>query len=306
MIEATAIRYFREVTRQGSIKRAAEVLQIAPSAISRQIQGLETELAVKLFERRARGISLTDAGELLYRYATDNRKRIDDIFTGAREFGSAQRGHVRIATVEGLLASFLASFTSDMARQYPGVTVSVTTVGSRVVADMVAHRDVDIGLVFGPAPRRDLFELARMRQALCLIVAPGHPFATRASCCLADLDGLKVILPNTSFGIRQEVERVAAQSKIRLKLCYETNSLAFARTIVAQTDVATFLPRDSAKPDLLAGRLVAVPLRDRRLAATRATLVQAVSQQATPACRIASELLVARMQASDTGAYRNK
>ncbi len=299
MIESTAIRYFREVTRQGSIKRAAEVLQIAPSAISRQIQGLEAELSVRLFERRARGISLTDAGHLLYRYAIDNRKQIDEIFTGAREIGSLQRGHVRIATVEGLLASFLASFVVDLSKDYPGITVSITTVGSRIVADMVARHDVDLGMVFGPAPRRDLIELARMRQGLCLIVAPTHPLAGRASCRIRDLDGIDVVMPDPSFGIRQEVDRISAESKTRLNLRYETNSLAFARTLVAQTSLATFLPRESVRPDLNNGSLIAVPLRDRRLATTLASLVQVVATQTTPAARKIAERLVQRMEATN-------
>lgn len=300
MIESAAIRYFREVTQHGSIKRAAEVLQIAPSAVSRQMQGLETELAVKLFERRARGISLTDAGHLLYRYAVDNRKKIDDIFSGAREFGSLQRGNVRIATVEGLLASFIASFIADLSRQYPGINVGITTVGSRSVADMVARHEVDLGFVFGPAPRRDLIELAQMRQSLCLIISPQHPFAGKASCRIRDLSGLKVILPDPSFGIRQEVDRVCAQTKTRLELCCETNSLAFARTLAVQSDLATFLPRNAAMPELIGRTLVAVPLRDKRLAMTRATLVQVVARQATPAGRMVAELLVERMAANDT------
>src|SRR5882757_1251767 len=110
MLEAMAIRYFREVTKSGSIKRAAAALHIAPSAISRQIQGLEQELAVKLFERGARGMSLTNAGHLLLRYAMESRKQLDDIRTLVQEFDSLQRGHIRLATVEGQLASFVSDF----------------------------------------------------------------------------------------------------------------------------------------------------------------------------------------------------
>jgi len=65
MIESAAVRYFREVTECGSIKQAAASLRIAPSAISRQVQTIEEELSVKLFERGARGMVLTDAGHLL-------------------------------------------------------------------------------------------------------------------------------------------------------------------------------------------------------------------------------------------------
>ena len=89
MIELAAVRYFRKVTECGSIKQAAASLRIAPSAISRQVQAIEDELAVKLFERGARGMVLTDAGQLLYRYAVENRNQLDDIRAKVQEFDPA-------------------------------------------------------------------------------------------------------------------------------------------------------------------------------------------------------------------------
>jgi DNA-binding transcriptional LysR family regulator len=296
MIESTAIRYFREVTARGSIKQAAESLRIAPSAISRQIQGLEDELSARLFERGARGMSLTNAGHLLYRYAVENQSQLERIRVQVEEFGSVQRGHVKIAAVEGLLASFLSDFITFLAHDYPGITTSVTAVGSRDVADMISRHEVDLGLVFGRAPRRDLIELARMRQSLHLMVAPCHPMAGRDHCTVKELDGLRVVLPDPSFGIRQELDRVCAQANIRLELCTETNSLAFARAIVAQTGFGTFLPREAAMPELIAGTLVAIPLRDKRLEATQVTLVQLASRQPSPSTARIAQLLATSMK----------
>lgn len=296
MIESTALRYFREVTLRGSIKRAAESLHIAPSAISRQVQGLEDELSVKLFERGARGMSLTGAGQLLYRYAVESEDRLDQIRTQVEEFGSLQRGHVRLATVEGLLASFVSDFVVDLSKNYPGISIAVTTVGSSSVAEMVGRHEVDLGLVFGRAPRRDLIELARMRQSLCLMVAPHHPMAARDSCVVKDLAGLRVILPDPSFGIRQEIDRACAKANVQLDVYSETNSIAFLRTIAMKTDIGTFLPRDSAMPELMAGSLVAVPLRDKRLEATQVTLVQLATRKSTPSGSRVAQLLVEKMK----------
>ena len=296
MIESTALRYFREVTLRGSIKRAAESLHIAPSAISRQVQGLEDELSVKLFERGARGMSLTGAGQLLYRYAVESEDRLDQIRTQVEEFGSLQRGHVRLATVEGLLASFVSDFVVDLSKNYPGISIAVTTVGSSSVAEMVGRHEVDLGLVFGRAPRRDLIELARMRQSLCLMVAPHHPMATKDYCVVKDLAGLRVILPDPSFGIRQEIDRACAKANVQLDVYSETNSIAFLRTIAMKTDIGTFLPRDSAMPELMAGSLVAVPLRDKRLEATQVTLVQLATRKSTPSGSRVAQLLVEKMK----------
>jgi DNA-binding transcriptional LysR family regulator len=296
MIESAAVRYFREVTECGSIKQAAASLRIAPSAISRQVQAIEEELSVKLFERGARGMVLTDAGHLLYRYAVENRSLLDGIRAKVQEFDTLRRGQVKIATVEGMLASFLSNFVVDLAGDFPGISISITVVGSRDVAEMVGRHDVDLGLVFGRAPRRDLIELARMRQSLCLIVSPRHPLANRESCAVKDLAGLRVVVPDPSFGIRQEIDRACAQAKIRLEVCNETNSLAFAQTLAARTDLATFLPRDTAMPSLDAGLLVAVPLRDKRLEATQVTLVQLATRNMSPTCRLVADLLVVRMR----------
>ncbi|WP_022724446.1 LysR family transcriptional regulator [Rhodopseudomonas sp. B29] len=296
MIESAAIRYFREVTECGSIKQAAATLRIAPSAISRQVQAIEEELAVKLFDRGARGMVLTDAGRLLYRYAVENRSQLDGIRARVQEFETMRRGQIRFATVEGMLANFLSNFLIDLATDYPGVTVVTTVLGSRAVAESVGRNEVDLGLVFGPAPRRDLIELARMRQSLCLIVAPNHPLAGRRSCSVKELDGLRVVVPDPSFGIRQEIDRACATAKIRLEVCSETNSLAFAQMLASRTDLATFLPRDTAMHAIEAGRLVAVPLRDKRLEATQVTLVRLASRNMSPSCRLVADLLVARMK----------
>ena len=301
MIESTAIRYFRVVTESGSIKQAAAALRIAPSAISRQVQGLEEELAVKLFERGARGMNLTAAGHVLYRYAAENRSQLDGLRSQVEEFASLRRGQVKIATVEGMLSSFLPNFFVDLAKEYPGIALSITAVGSRDVVEMVGQNDVDLGLIFARTPRRDLIERGKMRQPVCLIVAPTHPMAGQRACRMADLAGLRVILPDTSFGIRQELDKSCAQTNVRLEICSETNSLAFARTVAARTDLATFLPMVSAKASIDDGSLVAVPIRDRRLEATQVTLVQSAARIASPSTRLVAQMLVIRMTENEDG-----
>jgi len=299
MIESAAIRYFRVVTECGSIKQAAAALRIAPSAISRQVQGLEEELAVKLFERGARGMNLTDAGHVLYRYAIENRNQVDGLRRQVEEFASLRRGQVKIATVEGMLSDFLPDVIVDLAQQYPGIGLSITAVGSRDVVELVGQNEVDLGLIFGRADRRDLNELGRMRQPVCLIVAPGHPLARQRTLRMKDLAGLRVILPDTSFGIRQELDKSCAEAGVHLEMCSETNSLAFTQTITARTNLATFLPMVSVMASINARTLVAVPLRDKRMEATQVALVHLAARIASPSTRLVAEMLVARMKELD-------
>src|SRR4051812_6784006 len=75
-MQISALRYFAAVAQHGSIRGAAETLRVAQSAISRQILKLEAEFGAELFERLARGVRLTESGEIFLRYARDNSAHI--------------------------------------------------------------------------------------------------------------------------------------------------------------------------------------------------------------------------------------
>jgi DNA-binding transcriptional LysR family regulator len=295
VIEATSLRYFREVALHGSLRHAAERLFIAQSALSRQIGLLERELGVALFERRARGMSLTAEGRLLLQYVHDSRERLEEIRLRIHEFATLKRGHADIACVEGLLAGFIPEFTDAFLAEHPGLSLTVLALGSQAVAEAVAEHRVDLGIVFGQSPRSDLLELARMSQPLCAIVAPGHPLAKRRSCKFADVAGFPLVLPDRSFGIRQLIDRIRASGRLDPRVAVETNTLAFAWRVVLRTDHVTFLPVDAVSAEVAEQRLVAVPLDDRLLRGCGVTLVVSPSRRLSVAAELVASRLKSRM-----------
>jgi DNA-binding transcriptional LysR family regulator len=104
-----------------------------------------------------------------------------------------------------------------------------------------------------------------------------------------------VVLPDRSFGIRQLVDRVGAAGRLELRTALETNTLAFAWRLVLRTDYVTFLPMDSVRAEVADGRLVAVPLEDPLLRATRVTLVASASRTLSVAAERVVESLRLRM-----------
>lgn len=300
-MEPIALRYFREVAAQGSVRHAAERLFVAQSAVSRQVALLEEELGVSLFDRHARGMTLTEAGRLLLAYSTDMRGRFEELRGMMHEYGSLRRGHVDIACVEGVLARFMPEALRIFADECPGITFSVAAMGSHAVAEAIAEYRCDLGVVFGSSPRTDLLELAQMRQPLCAIVPAGHPLAKQSRCALADVAAYQVVLPDRSFGIRQLVDRVSANRKFALKITVETNTLAFAQRLVMQSQSrVTFLPGDMVLPEIDAGLLVAVPLTDSTLRKTRVTLVAGTTRKLSQAARHLATHLSERMRSNDS------
>lgn len=79
-MQFSALRYFLETARLGSIRRAAEVLHVAPSAVSRQIALLEQNFGAPLFERHATGVRLTTAGQVFSRQARATVRDFDRLF----------------------------------------------------------------------------------------------------------------------------------------------------------------------------------------------------------------------------------
>ena len=296
-MEPVALRYFREVAALGSVRHAAERLFVAQSAISRQVALLEEELGVALFERHARGMSLTDAGKRLLEYAHEQRGRFDELRSVIQEYDSLKRGHVDINCVEGLMYGFLPDALRSFSAASPGITFGVASVGSHMVAEAVAEHRADLGIVFGSAPRTDLVELARMAQPIYVTVSPQHPLAARRRCSLADIVSWPVVLPERSFAIRQLIETACAKRKLRLARAVEVNTLAFAQRLVKGSDLhVTFLPVDLLVAEVQSGELAALSIDEHSLQAGYVTLVASRTRKLSQAARHAAAWLEEKMQ----------
>lgn len=297
MIEAAVLRYFREVARAGSLTAASETLGVATSAISRQIRMLEDHFGTRLFKREARGMHLNPAGVVLLEFLTKQSQESEDFRNRFDKYLDIPRGRIHLVTIEGVLPRLVAEFARTFRSRYPRIKLSVEVVGSNTAADMAAGQQADLGLLFGPSPRGDLIELAFMQQPLCLIVATRHPLATKKVCSILDVVGHPVILPNSTFGIRQEIDRVTAMTRTQLDIAFETNSIALMRQLVADGCGVTFLPRHAVFNEIQSGAVVAISLKERRLSKTKITLVRSALQPLTPSAQKAVDIF--RLQMAD-------
>ena len=116
-----ALRYFMEVARCGSIREASLHLNVASSAISRQITALEVQLGSPLFERRSRGMALSTAGELFAVYARKIQLESDRIVGEIDALEGLQRGCVSIATTEGFAMDFLPYIIGRFQKKFQGI-----------------------------------------------------------------------------------------------------------------------------------------------------------------------------------------
>lgn len=255
-------RYLAEVAQCGSIRIAAERLHVAPSAISRHIQTIEDEIGTLLFERHARGVVLTAAGQIYAQYARLILRERDRVRSDIDDLRKMRRGHIRVHSVDGIVAGPLSTAIHSFRLKYPGVTFRLTSTGTQTVATAVRDGDADVGVAFQTSPERDVRIAHRIPDPLHAVVAPQHRLAKSKTTSLAEVLRFPVALPEATFGIRKLVDVRCQAIKMNPRPALETNSIEALRGFARSGAGVTMLPYLSAKRDVDLGLVKAVPFSD--------------------------------------------
>ncbi len=204
-MELRVLRYFLTVAREGGINKAAEVLHITQPTLSRQLSALEEDIGVKLFERGARKIALTNEGLLLRRRAEEILSLVDRTEKELIEQDELTEGHIVFGCGElaavGMLPEIIASFHE----KYPRVTYDILTATADVVKEQMEKGLVDIGILMEPI-EIEKFDFIRLRQKerWQIMMRPDDPLAGKAGVSAQDLEGKPLIFPMRS-NVRNEL-----------------------------------------------------------------------------------------------------
>jgi LysR family transcriptional regulator, salicylic acid-responsive activator of bsdBCD len=140
------MHYFREIVRQGSISKAAEVLHMAQPPLSQLLKKLEEEFGTTLIHRYRRKWELTETGELLFRYAEQTLKEMQDIRQRIQEIEQGIAGAVSIG-VATVCSNMLIDYINLFRKQYPKVKINIITGSSDELLSKLKRKDIDIALL---------------------------------------------------------------------------------------------------------------------------------------------------------------
>ncbi|WP_198669672.1 LysR family transcriptional regulator [Pelagibacterium sediminicola] len=237
-----ALRYFDEVMQSGSIRKASERLNVAASAISRQIQNLEHDLGADLLDRSVRGVRLTEAGEILAVKIRTLFQTISEVQNDIDNLRGLQRGNVRIASVEGAANATLADACAQFYKRFPLVKVSIDILDAQHVSEALMGETVDIGIVFGIPMRPEIEVIKRRPGHIAACLKGNHPLANNRQVTLKEISGFPSILPGRGFGIRRLIEEEILRQNLSMNMAFESNSLEFIRRMTEATDLLGVLP----------------------------------------------------------------
>jgi DNA-binding transcriptional LysR family regulator len=260
-IHAASLHYFDAVRRAGSIREAARRLNVASSAVNRQILALEAELQTPLFERLSSGLKLTAAGEILARHVIGVLRDAERVQSELGALKGLQAGHVELVTLEGLCHHIVPGAIARTSARYPRVSIGVGILGTEEIPAAVAEGDAHLGLAFEVRPRPELRLIAAARFRLGAVVLPGSSLAGQPSLKLSSLREFSVILPKANFANRVQLDQAMFRAGMTSGGRLEAGSIDLMKQLVLQGLGVALMTPVGLEAEIASGQLVHVPLR---------------------------------------------
>lgn len=248
------LQCFLEVSRQGSLARAADVLAVSQPAISKTLKELESLLETSLFERSKQGVTLTAAGRAFLRYAGPSVQALREGVRSLRA-GEHEAGVVRLGALSTVESSLLPDVVQRLHAQHAALVVSVVSGPSAYLLDQLRGGELD--LVVGrmtEAPQIKGLSFEHLySESMTLVVRPGHALLSGDP---ARLGEFPLVLPQSGTTIRRHADSLfiqlgIGQSPRRL----ETLSVSLSRQYVRINDAVWVAPLDAVREDLATGEL---------------------------------------------------
>lgn len=190
MIDWDRVRIFHTVAEAGSFTRAADRLGLSQSAISRQIGALEEDLGAPLFHRHARGLVLTEQGDILLETAREVARRMAAAQSALKESRDVPAGHLRISTTVGIGTVWLTEHLSEFLDRYPEISVSLIVSDTEVDLSM---READVAVRLHRPTQADLIQRRLTTFHTHLYAAPSYIERHGRPETIADLENHRLV-----------------------------------------------------------------------------------------------------------------
>lgn len=291
------IHYFQLVARLGSIRQTAQVLNVAPSSISRVIKALEEEIGTPLFERVRQRLKLTSAGELLLYHARQSSTELTRAWSEINDLRGLNRGSVSVTVVESAARGLMADALETMWSRYPHITVDVRVAGSQQACEAVSEGECDIALAFDVRVPRSVRRLAVVELPLGVVAAPQSRFADREHVKLFDLSGERLILSDGSLALGISVDEAISRSIIEVTRRARSNSIAMMIDLAHRNLGIALQTRIGIERELAEGSLIFTPFRDPKIQPRRLMLLSRTEREMSEAASALATLIAKALEA---------
>ncbi len=254
------LRYFLEIAQLRSFTRAAEVLHVAQSALSRQVRMLEDELGVPLFDRHERGVTLTPAGELLREQAGELLRQFDSLRERVVANSAQPRGDLTVGMPPSMREMVTVPLVNDYCHRFGEVSLHVNEGISVDLSKRVQDGKLDCAVVVDlstvPLTKADLL----VNEQLYLVGPRRARLALETPVSLEFAASKPLILTTRPNSLRLVVENALATARLPLHLVADSNSITMMVDLAARGLAFGVLPYCAAWSAIRRRQLCAAPI----------------------------------------------
>src|SRR5690606_23117850 len=184
------LRVFHAAAEAGSFTHAAESLRLSQSAISRQVSALEQDVGVSLFHRHARGLVLTEQGEMLYRTAHDVLMKLESVKLRLTEAKDRPSGLLRVTTTVGLGTAWLTARIPEFLEMYPDIQIQLILANEELDLTL---RQADCAIRLRQPQQPDLIQRKLFTVHFHMYASAGYISKHGKPSSIADLDRHRIV-----------------------------------------------------------------------------------------------------------------
>lgn len=253
------LRYFVGVVTAGSFGKAANTLNVAQPALSRQIKALEDDLGVQLLHRTSQGVQVTEAGERLHELADHLLRSAQNIKNEVVHLAREPAGDVVVGLPPSLAYLMTPNLIAECNRRYPKVSIRVIEALSVFLLDWVDLGRIDVALLTDPKDSSTLLRTELVLEDMVLVGAPTAFAPGKVTAELMDLTRHDIII---SEGFRRVIQPWCEAANVDLDFAMQMDSIHIIQEMVRRGLYCTVVPYAMVHEDVLSGRLRALPFTD--------------------------------------------
>ena len=259
------LKVFCTVAETKSFSKTSEIIHLTQPAVSLQVQALEELYETKLFDRTGGSVTLTKAGELLYKYA----KEILGLYASARRDINAMiglvKGNLSVGASSTIGNYLLPSVIVSFRKNHPRIWTNLIVGNTRLVVEKLLAGEIDLGLVEGDVTKHNLIVEKLLPDELVLVMSPDHEWAKRKNISISEITKEPLVMREKGSGTRQMIEKCLEENSINpddLKVSLVLGSTEAIKTAVEDGLGVSIMSAWAARKELKAGMLVASTFKD--------------------------------------------
>ena len=235
------LNYVDVVARRGSIRKAADVLNITSTALNRRILALEEELGTAIFERLPQGVRLNVAGELLIQHIRKSMSDLSRVHSQIADLSGVRSGHVAIASGAETVGRFLPQQIANYRQNYPDVTFNILRRAPHNALRALDEFEADVAVIFETMPPPDYQVLLSVDLRVMVAMAKSHPLAEKPIVSFVDCLDYPAVLPAEGTGLHDLILTSQQRKGVNFRSVITSDSHDFMAHYSAFENAITFL-----------------------------------------------------------------